>query len=165
MITQERLKHLISFDPESGIFRWIRPTHPRIKKNSIAGCKHNKTGYILIYIDGKQYYAHRLVFLYLKGSVPKDQVDHINGIYSDNRYENLRPATNQENGMNRKIGSNNKNGILGVYWIKSRQKFLAGIKVDGKQRTIGWFGNLFDACCARKSAENNLGFHFNHGRR
>lgn len=82
MLTQERLKELLKYDPETGLFTWIS-RKPKVKLNTIAGYK-TKRGYILIGVDRVYYFGHRLAFFYMTGQWPKEVIDHINCIKSDN---------------------------------------------------------------------------------
>ena len=91
---------------------------------------------------------HRLI----TQAPPDKQVDHINHNKLDNRKDNLRIVTNQENQMNRKIGKNNKSGILGVRRL--RKKWQAFIGVNGKTKILGLYKKKEDALEARKKAEN-----------
>lgn len=100
----------------------------------------------------------------MTGSWPKEQIDHINHVRSDNRWINLREATNQENCKNRSISIRNKSGVVGVRWTKGKTKWAAYIHVNSKDKYLGFFFDKFEAICARKSAENKHGFHANHGR-
>ena len=75
----------------------------------------DKDGYRIIKIKGKQYKAHRLVFAFFNGRFPKDELDHINHVRSDNRIENLREVSRTENILNRVIAPNSKTGYVGVY--------------------------------------------------
>ena len=135
MITQEELRRLFSYDPESGSFkRLVR--RGRCKEGEIAGGK--RQGYIILNIGLKTYQAHRLAWLYFYGEWPKDQLDHINGIRSDNRIVNLRPVTNSENLQNlRSARCDNKSGFLGVTPITG--KWIARIMVNGKSTYLGYF--------------------------
>lgn len=133
MLTQEVLKELIYYNPDTGKFRWKVYRNYNAKKGQIAGYQRN--GYIIIGINGTLYLAHRLAFLYMTGEWPNDQVDHINNKGIDNHWNNLRNATNRENSCNQtNPKSNNESGYLGVCFIK-----------DGK-RNKRWrakFGNIF----------------------
>lgn len=89
--------------------------------------------------------------------------DHINHNPLDNRKANLRVCTNSQNQMNSKKQSNNTSGVTGVYWNKSAQKWQAGIMIEQKQIHLGFSRSLFEACCARKSAENKYFGKFAYG--
>jgi len=161
MITQARLKELFYYDPDTGEF--IRKTAParNVKIGDVAGSPHCE-GYIEMKVDKKSYLAHRLAWMYITGSFPPDQIDHINHNRADNRQENLRPATHRENGMNCKLGKNNKTGLLGVFY--DGFSFVVRIMIHGNNRYLGAFDNLLDAAACRKSADKKYGFHVNHGR-
>lgn len=137
-LTQSRLKELLHYNPDTGLFTWKVSLSKRVKVGDIAGTVKNP-GYLRIRIDGKPYYAHRLAWLYVYGAWPKDQIDHINGERTDNRICNLREATNAENQQNRKKQINNVSGYPGVYWNKSGQKWQARIKINSKTKYLGLF--------------------------
>lgn len=160
-VTQDRLKSLFNYERETGEFICKAWRGGTARAGSVAGSL-NK-GYLLITIDGKRYRAHRLAWLYVHGCMPKE-IDHINGNRSDNRIINLRNVTRSENSKNHCVPSNNKSGVMGVYWNKAASKWQAYIKLNGKPRYLGVFADKFDAICSRKSAEYKLGFHENHGR-
>lgn len=139
MLTQARLKELLRYDPDTGIFRWKVRTSNRVKVGDAAGWP-NK-GYVLIKVDGEVYMAHRSAWLYQTGQWPAEQTDHRNGIGDDNRWGNLREATCGQNQQNRSKHSNNTSGLIGVYWVKNAQRWRAQICVDGRQRYLGYFHN------------------------
>jgi hypothetical protein len=95
-LTQERLKELLHYDPETGIFTNLTQRGGHAKKGAVAGTK-NSIGYVCIRIDYDQYRAHRLAWLYVYGEFPEKFIDHMNEIRDDNRIINLRLATHQEN--------------------------------------------------------------------
>ena len=163
MITQSRLKKVLEYDSESGVFIW-KVSHKRISGGKVAGTTHKTTGYIRIRIDQISHLAHRLAFLYMKGDFPNNYTDHINGVTHDNRWRNLRPVTNAENSRNMAKYKTNTSGITGVYWDKKSGKWRSRIYFDGKSKSLGCFDHIFEAVAARKSAELEYGYHPNHGR-
>ena len=162
MINQKELKKLLRYDPNTGIFIWIKKTCLKVVVGKTAGTLSAK-GYIVITIRGKLYRAHRLAWLDVYGVWPKDQIDHINHIKDDNRIENLREASQQDNCKNRSISKANKSGVIGVSWVKEYRSWKATAWLNGKAVSLGQFRDKFDAICARKSFENKHGYHENHG--
>lgn len=144
-ITQELLKENLSYDKESGIFCRIKANTNAVKIGSVAGSMHSD-GYMYICVNSKSNSAHRLAWLYVYGEFPKDEIDHINGIKTDNRICNLRPSTRKENMQNlRNANKNNSTGFLGVSFDKRANKFTAQIHINGKQKKLGTFNNPEDA--------------------
>lgn len=136
MITQERLKELLHYVHETGVFTWLVDRGPK-KRGSVAGSCMN-TGYFEIVVDYRRYLSHRLALFYVHGEFPNNQIDHINGIRSDNRISNLREATHAENAQNlRNPRSDNKTGFLGV--SRNRNKFRAQIHINGNNTFLGNF--------------------------
>lgn len=156
MLTQEELKELLHYDPSTGVFTW-RKTMRRVRKGQVAGSIMT-VGYRGIRIKRKDYYAHRLVFLYMTGRFPKDCVDHKDGDGFNNVWSNLRDATYQCNNRNTCVSSNNKSGVKGVCWDKVTKKWKAQIKINRKVIYLGCFHNLTDAVQARYDAEIQYGF-------
>tara|TARA_R110000772_G_scaffold180835_1_gene292128 strand:+ start:150 stop:644 length:495 start_codon:yes stop_codon:yes gene_type:complete len=155
MITQEKLKNILTYDKITGLFY-------RKASNSIAG-SFDTRGYVRIYAGSKTYLAHRLVWLYIYGEFPTAGIDHINGIVGDNRIDNLRSADQFTNQKNRKVNKNNKSGCMGVYG-QSNGSWVVTIKIKNKSHYLGTFTDIQKAIKARKEAEVNHGFHDNHGR-
>jgi hypothetical protein len=136
-LTAERLREVLHYDPETGLFTWRIDRGGR-KAGTVAGSAHN-AGYVSIRVYGIRYLSHRLAALYVTGKWPEHQVDHKYGVRSDNRWTELRPATHAQNQHNkRSANSNNKVGLLGV--SVSRGRYLAQIKVAGKRKFLGRFG-------------------------
>jgi hypothetical protein len=165
-LTPERLKSLLSYNPETGEFAWLVSRGNRLV-GEIAGCPvyfgRSRKLYISIKIDCKNYLAHRLVWLYSYGEWPKNQIDHIDQSSLNNRLSNLRDVTNSENSKNKKIPRNNKSGVMGVFFSNDTQKWAATIMVNGKTIYLGYFDLKDDAITARKNAEVKYNFHPNHG--
>ena len=121
-------------------------------------------GYRDIHVKGKMYKAHRLIWLYIYGKFPDNTIDHVNGKPLDNRIENLRDVTQQENNKNARKRKDNTSGHVGVCWDKQSEKWRAQIAVDGVKTHLGLFNILEDAAEAYRVASIEHGFHDNHGR-
>jgi len=135
MLTQKEVKGLLNYNPETGQLRW-RVARGRRSHGDVGGAVHS-TGYRYIGINGKKYRAHIIIWLYMTGSFPVNQVDHSNGEKDDNWWSNLRAATHRENQWNKAMNSNNTTGYKGVY--RSWNKFIARLQFDGKQYRLGSF--------------------------
>lgn len=138
-LTQERLKELVSYDPETGIFTWrVNRRGTKSKAGDTAGGA-NGHGYLALRIDYKLYLCHRLAWLYVKDIFPAKGLDHIDGNGTNNRITNLREATQRENLENqRRARSDNKSsGLLGVTWDRQKKKWLAQIQTNGKHKYLG----------------------------
>lgn len=139
-LTQLELKKYLHYDPETGIFTWKIFSNTQVKIGDIAGCLSKKDGYIYIGMKGKLYLAHRLAWLYATGKIPKDMIDHKDGVRNNNRFNNLREANKSQNAQNRIASTNkNKSGYLGVSLHSSNKKYCAYITVDGKCKNLGSF--------------------------
>ena len=153
MITASRLKELIEYCPNTGLMIWKKDnSNPnRIKAGSFVGTV-TKKGYVNVQIDKKMYKAHRLAWLYVYGEMPSKQIDHINGVRSDNRISNLREANNLQNSHNRRKPNNvSTTGFLGV--VKKKDRFQSRINVNGKRFHLGCFDTAEEAYAAYVSAK------------
>jgi len=151
-LTAEKLRELLHYDPETGIFTWKVRTSRSVKVGDVAGCP-NGDGYLQVWIQSRLYKAHRLAWLYTYGEWPTDQIDHINRIRTDNRISNLREATNKQNHQNKSKPSNNTSGHPGVSWYKRDSKWKAKITHNQKHIHLGYFATIEEALSARKAAE------------
>lgn len=149
-LTQERLRELLDYDPETGFFTWVTRRNG-IHVGQTAGHVNNH-GYVQIRIDGRSYQAHRLAWLWMVGALPTDHVDHINRDRADNRWGNLRLASRSQNMGNRSISRNNTSGVKGVIWHKDAGKWMACIKINGKRRYLGYFLDIDAAAAAYADA-------------
>lgn len=152
-ITQEYLCSILDYDTETGIFRW------RIKRSGrcvgeIAGSINGK-GYSTLMINGVKFQAHRLAWLHANGCLPS-QLDHINGVKTDNRLCNLRPATTSQNRMNVGRAKNNTTGFKGVTARCDKKRFQARIKINGKPTWLGTFNTAEEAHKAYCKAAKHL---------
>lgn len=155
MITQNRLKEFLEYDPETGHFTW-KVQKRRANAGSIAGYVSRDLGYRHIGIDGKEYLAHRLVWLYVHGEWPPAYMDHINGIRTDNRLANLRPVTHAQNNINRIGRSNTVSGVKGVCWNKDVNKWMAQIGFNKKHYYLGVYETIEEAKSAYDKAAKEL---------
>lgn len=141
-LTHDRLLELLSYDPDTGIFVWIKARRGT-RAGSIAGSK-MPAGYIQIRIDQDSYYAHRLAIFYVTKTMPENIVDHIDGSKSNNKFSNLRCVTQCENQQNRTKANRRVGGrsskYLGVSWKADHNKWAANIKpARGKMKFLGYF--------------------------
>jgi hypothetical protein len=156
-MNQERLKELLTYDPDTGDFFWNVDKSRVAKEGQKCSGKSTSTGYLRIGIDGKRYLTHRLAWLYIHGKFPLNDLDHINRIRTDNRLCNLREATRAENLQNR-------SNVKGVYWHKRAKKWLAQIKANKKHFYLGLHENFEDARQAYIDASLQLHTHTSHMR-
>ena len=137
-LTWDRLTELLEYFPDTGIF--TRKTSPcwTVKVGDIAGCI-DSNRYHIICLDKRKYKAHQLAWLYCTKVWPIEELDHKNGIGSDNRISNLRPASHAENCRNRKFACTNTSGVRGVTWRAREKKWTAQIKFNQKPIHLGYF--------------------------
>lgn len=155
MLTQERLKEVLHYDPETGIFT-AKVTRGNRLAGRAVGCD-NGDGYLQIRIDNRLYFAHRLAFLWMTGVQPKHQIDHINGVRSDNRWPNLRDLPVAENAHN--IGGprrDNTSGFVGTWYDKRENRWASAIQVHRKRRYLGYFDTPELAHAAYLKAKDEL---------
>lgn len=149
-LAQTELSELISYCPDTGMFTWA-PNRPLSVAGKVAGSVDLK-GYTVIRVLGKLHKAHRLAWFIVTGEWP-EQVDHIDGNRSNNKFENLREATQAENAQNRGVMATNKSGVTGVFWASREGKWGASHSVNGKHVSLGRFTNFDEAVKARLEAK------------
>ena len=156
--TLSRVKELIRYDPNTGMFVWLKNLKGGVRAGDIAGANPGDQGYGKIRIDNSLMLAHRLAFCYMTEEWPS-QVDHINRDKMDNRWGNLRLATFEINAQNRSAQSvNNVTGLLGVRVNRKSKKnpFVAQITVDCKNRHLGCYPTAKAAHEAYLNAKRTL---------
>ena len=135
-VTIERVKELLAYDPDIGVFTW-RQTRGRGYAGAVAGWV-EKEGYRRILVDGRKFKEHRLAWAMVYGEFPAEDLDHINGVRSDNRIANLRLATRSQNAQNlRGPTSINRTGFLGVR--KNGNRWNAVITLNKITTYLGCF--------------------------
>lgn len=152
-LTQRRLKEILHYNPETGIFTWRVRMSTRALVGSEAGCT-EEHGYRVIRIAGKGYRAHRLAWLYVTGMWPNLEIDHKDTDHANNSWVNLREATGSQNQANTHAQCNNKVGLKGVR--KCRKRFRATIRANGTQFHLGTFDTPEDAHEAYARAAQEL---------
>lgn len=120
-------------------------------------------GYLKVTFKGVEYLVHRLCWFLCKDEWP-EAIDHINHNKCDNRLENIRGVTTQVSNMNQSLRPSNKSGLSGVYWCKSKLKWRAQIRIDGKKTNLGTFSTLLDAAAVMIKSTMKYGYHKNHGK-
>jgi hypothetical protein len=140
-LTQQRLKEVLDYDPETGVFRWKERISIRIMVGEVAGQIRPSAGYWFIGIDGYAYRAHRLAWLYMTGEFPPPgvEIDHKDTDRTKNSWLNLRLATRSQNNANWKAPRHNTSGLKGVCFHKGAQKWCAQIHKDRKRIYLGLF--------------------------
>lgn len=136
-LTQERLKELLDYNPETGLFLRKIQTSWRSPVGAVAG-RRDCVGYWLVSIDGSVYKAHRLAWLYVYGVWPVADIDHRDHDTGNNAIANLREATRSQNLAYRKKRSA-ANRLKGSEPSASGKKYRARIKVQGRQVHLGYF--------------------------
>ena len=149
-LEQSLLHEMLNY--QDGQLVWKNKPYNLVHLNGkVAGCMH-KSGYCQIKFGQIMYPAHRIMWIYHNGSIDENmQIDHINGIKTDNRIENLRLVTAQQNCFNR-----SKLTAKGYCWSKAAQKWQATITVNGKNKYLGLFANEDDARKAYLDNAQNL---------
>lgn len=154
MLTQKRLKKLLNYNSKTGIFTRKVSVAYNAQRGDIVGCP-NERGYLLCRIDGKGYRLHRLAFLYMEGFFPEFGVDHENGIVDDNKWDNLKHATQGCNLQNTKKRSTNTSGFPGVRFHKQNRNWIVRPQLNGKYITVGSYSTKLNAALARLTWEVN----------
>ena len=148
-LTARYVRRLLRYVPKTGKFFWNEARYRRIKKGDEAGSP-TARGYVTIGIDGHNYLAHRLAYLWMTGKWPKHFIDHRKG--KSNRWANIRPATNSENLCYRGKTKYNTSGYKCVYLNKRTGKWYSHITVAKRAKHLGTFDAAKDAAKAYRRA-------------
>lgn len=139
--TAAEVRGLLDYNPDTGVFTRRVATGGRYGAavGSVAGTL-SDGGYLMISVRSKQYRAHRLAWLYMTGEWPANEIDHRNGVRTDNRFNNLRDVTTQVNQQNRRVATKRSStGLLGASWSKREGAYVARIWINGRYRSLGHF--------------------------
>lgn len=153
MLSQSRLKHLLHYDPGTGVFTWLVDRRGTAKAGSTAGSV-QVTGYRAISVDRKIYRASHLAWLYMTGAWPRAFIDHRDTDPTNDRWSNLREATQVENVQNViRPRRDSTSGVKGVNWHRKDGKWRARISVAGRQKFLGNFDTAEEAHAAYVAAK------------
>lgn len=141
-LTQVELKSILRYDPTTGFFFWIYQQGNSIKKDTVAGGI-NDNRYRKIQINGVKHSAHRLVWLYVYGSFPEKETDHLNGNKDDNRVENLQDKSSRRNNQNK--AKHRAGKLAGARLRKGSKMWYARIHINGKDLHLGTFKTAREA--------------------
>lgn len=153
-ICQSDLYHLFEYRPDGTLKRKV--SNRRHRQGTIVGEENDGTGYLQTTVKGIRCQVHLAVWIIHHGSMPTGFVDHRNGNKRDNRIENLRDSSCQQNNQNRRISINNKVGVKGVHWDNTLCKWRSVIYLNGKKEFSAYFETLLDAVAAIISARSKL---------
>lgn len=170
----EFLQSILNYCPDTGVFTWASKQHENKRKffnsclagkpaGSVVGSCRSKTKYIAIKINGHSYKAHRLAFIFMGETLPKE-VDHIDHDGTNNKWSNLRSSHRRDNQKNLPIQKSNKTGVIGVNWHKSAKKWQArAVDLNGKRIDLGRYDCFEDAVKARKEHEVRFKYYESRG--
>jgi hypothetical protein len=145
-------KYFFDYNKDTGVLTWIVDTG-NVKKGTVAGSLDSK-GHLRVSFKNKKYAVHRIAYEIVYGAIPYGmEIDHINRIKTDNRIYNLRLATHTQNACNAKKRKDNCSGYVGVFWVESRLRWVATIRVNGTKKYLGSFKTKEEAYAVRLKAE------------
>lgn len=154
MLTAERARQLLSYDPDTGILRWKETLSRRRKQGEIAGWI-EADGRVGIFLEGTKCRAHQVIWLIVHSYWP-DEIDHIDRDHGNNRLANLREADRSTNNMNRGGNKTGTSRFKGVYWASNRERWHVQIKKEGETTFLGYFTDEVEAAKAYDAAAERL---------
>lgn len=163
-LTKDELMKLLRYEAKTGHLYWISKGTAKTRViGTRVGSLCKTSGYRLVGINKHVYREHHLVWLLFNDKFPDGVIDHINHDKADNRIENLRDISQSENTRNQSARRNTSSGEQGIWYCKTRQRWIAEIKLNGKKVFQSKFPDATSAMIAREAKLKELGFHDNHG--
>jgi HNH endonuclease len=141
--SQARLKELFDYDPETGEMRW-KPGIPRWG-GQIAGSLHKVHKRCVISIGKQRFYAARLIWKWMTGDDPPAEIDHWDADGTNDRWENLRPATRGQNLANTGPRKRNKSGLKGASFHPASGLWRSRLYHNGQHHFLGYFKTAEEA--------------------
>lgn len=156
-LTADEARQLLDYDPETGLLRWRQTTLKPKEWNTrwagkVTGYRDERSHCLQVRLNNRIYVAHRLARLIMTGEWPAEEIDHISGDWSDNRWKNLREATRGENMRNKAKQSNNTSGYRGVRFRPHHGKWEARITVARKLVWRAYANSAQEAAVLRREA-------------
>ena len=156
----QRLRALLNYHPLTGVLTWRASGREAGWVASIDKARYYRH---MVRVDARAFISARLIWCWVTGGWPTDEIDHINGVSTDNRATNLREVTGAENHRNMKQYKNNTSGVVGAF-LHRNGRWRAYISINRVRKHLGYFDTKEEAIVARKEAEMRYAFHPNHGR-
>lgn len=141
MLTQKRLREVLHYDPGSGIFTFAKGR----RKGKVTGTRHDDRGFLKASIDNERHLLHRLAWLWMTGTMPRWNIEHINGDHDDNRWSNLREGNRMQKGRHR-APRREPTPVPGLWRVGDR--FEAMVEVEGVTINLGSFSTTEEAIAA-----------------
>lgn len=146
-----RLREVLVYDADTGLLVW-RVSRGRVSAGTVAGCDRGD-GYQTVRVDRKLLLSHRVAWALHYGSWPDRDLDHVSGVASDNRIDNLRLASRSENMQNAQTRRAAKDTPRGVHWHARARKWCVVLYAQKQRHYVGLFASLADAIAARSTAK------------
>ena len=137
MLTHSALLKIVHYDPDSGIFTRLLSAG-NTKRGSRTGSLGTR-GYLRITIDKRTYLAHRLAFFYMTGRWPDPEVDHKDDTTDNNKWNNLRECSHQQNTSNRRRRKDCRSNLKGAHRCRGLSRWKSSIMVHGVRHHLGTF--------------------------
>lgn len=150
-ISIDHLRSLVSYDPETGIVRWIKTRNNRTRAGRIAGTRNNE-GYLMFEHANRTYKCHRVAWALMTGRWPNGHIDHINFDRADNRWANLREATHGQNRAHSACNSTSSTGVKGVSRVRGRYRAMISNGSRTTKTHLGYYDTIEAASKAYRAA-------------
>lgn len=157
-LTQERVRELFDLDHETGVMTRRINIGGGGKVGTVVGSFYSETRCLTVWIGGRHYKLHRVVFLYVHGYMPEGVIDHIDRNPLNNAPSNLREVSQSCNVRNANVRSDNTSTVKGVSWCESRSRWETFVSSGGERRFLGYYSDFTEAVAHRLAAEQYLGW-------
>lgn len=156
MLTQDYVKSIFNYNEITGVLKW-RVNRHRVFKGKTCNSL-DRDGYKRVTVDGKGYRVHRIIWLYVYGYMPENQIDHKDQVKTNNKIENLREVSFSCSSQNRDNFKSNTSGVKGISWNNNNKKWKVTIMNDCKNIHGGYFSFFDEAVAMRLAMEQCLNY-------